>query len=177
MFTVIIFCCTYFDRMHFWSMNLCSWWSTYCVLTEQDPACNHTMPVRRAQCDDDPVLNTLIFNINMDSAVVRNTGQGKSVFVEECCCPAGYTGLSFEVSFYSSLKLFFVKALCIRWGTGGAVGWGTALQAGRSWAQFLMVSLGKWHNPFGLTVGLRLTQNLTEMSTRNIPWEVNAAGA
>lgn len=72
------------------------------------------MPVRRAQYDDDPVLNTLIFNINMDSAGVRNTGQGKSIFVEECRCPAGYTGLSCEVSFRSSLKLFFVKALFTR---------------------------------------------------------------
>jgi len=73
------------------------------------------MPVCRAQYDDDPVLNTLIFNINMDSAGVRNTGQGKSVFVEECRCPAGYTGLSCEVSFSSSLKLFFVKLLCIKY--------------------------------------------------------------
>jgi len=66
------------------------------------------MPVCRAQYDDDPMLNTLIFNINMDSAGVRNTGQGQSVFVEECRCPAGYTGLSCEVS------LFFVKLLCIK---------------------------------------------------------------
>lgn len=68
------------------------------------------MPVCRAQYDDDTVVNTLITNINMDSAAVRNTGQGKSVFVEECRCPAGYTGLSCEVSFSSSLKLY--KILC-----------------------------------------------------------------
>ncbi|PNF14537.1 hypothetical protein B7P43_G15031, partial [Cryptotermes secundus] len=51
----------------------------------------------RAQYDDGPILNTQIFNINMDSAGIRNTGQGKAVFVEECRCPAGYTGLSCEV--------------------------------------------------------------------------------
>jgi len=27
-----------------------------------------------------------------------------------------------------------------------------------------------WHNPAGLTMALRLTQPLTEMSTRNISW-------
>jgi hypothetical protein len=51
---------------------------------------------------------------------------------------------------------------------GGAVGWGTALQAGRSWVWFPMVSMQflHWHNPSGLGS----TQPLTEMSTRNIFW-------
>ena len=34
-----------------------------------------------------------------------------------------------------------------------------------------------WHNPSGSTMVLRLTQPLTEMSTRNISWNVKAAGA
>jgi hypothetical protein len=34
-----------------------------------------------------------------------------------------------------------------------------------------------WHNPFGRTMALGSTQPLTEMSTRNISWGVNAAGA
>jgi hypothetical protein len=34
-----------------------------------------------------------------------------------------------------------------------------------------------WHNPVGRTMPLGSTQPLTEMSTRNISWEVNAAGA
>jgi hypothetical protein len=34
-----------------------------------------------------------------------------------------------------------------------------------------------WHNRFGRTVALGLTQPLTEMSTRNISWGVKAAGA
>jgi hypothetical protein len=33
-----------------------------------------------------------------------------------------------------------------------------------------------WHNPSGSTIVLRLTQPLTEMSTRNIFWGVKAAG-
>ena len=33
------------------------------------------------------------------------------------------------------------------------------------------------HNPSGCTMALRLTQPLTEMSTRNISWGVKAAGA
>jgi hypothetical protein len=32
-----------------------------------------------------------------------------------------------------------------------------------------------WHNPFGRTMALGLTQPLTEMSTRNISWGVNVA--
>jgi hypothetical protein len=34
-----------------------------------------------------------------------------------------------------------------------------------------------WHYPSGRTMALRLTQPLTEMSTRNISWEGKAAGA
>ena len=62
---------------------------------------------------------------------------------------------------------------------GGAVGWGTALQAGRSRVRFPMVSLEifHWHNPSGRTVALGSTQSLTEMNTRNISWGVKAAGA
>jgi hypothetical protein len=33
-----------------------------------------------------------------------------------------------------------------------------------------------WHNPVGRTMTLGSTQPLTEMSTRNISWGVNAAG-
>jgi len=55
---------------------------------------------------------------------------------------------------------------------GSAVGWGTALQVGRSRVRFPMVSLEffHWHNPSGRTMALGLTQPLTEMSTRNISW-------
>ena len=55
---------------------------------------------------------------------------------------------------------------------GGAVGWGTALQAGRSRVRFPMVSLDffHWHNPSSRTMVLGSTQPLTEMSTRNVSW-------
>jgi hypothetical protein len=45
--------------------------------------------------------------------------------------------------------------------------------------QFQMVSLEliPGHNRFGRTMALGSTQPLTEMSTRNISWGVNAAGA
>jgi hypothetical protein len=34
-----------------------------------------------------------------------------------------------------------------------------------------------WHNPFSRTMALGTTQPLTEMSTRNISWEVKAAAS
>jgi hypothetical protein len=34
-----------------------------------------------------------------------------------------------------------------------------------------------WYNPVGRTMDLGSTQPLTEMSTKNISWGVNAAGA
>lgn len=43
-------------------------------------------------------LDTSIRNIEMDSAAVRNTGLGQAIYVEECTCPVGYSGLSCEVS-------------------------------------------------------------------------------
>jgi hypothetical protein len=39
-----------------------------------------------------------------------------------------------------------------------------------------VIGIFHWHNPFGRTMALGSTQPLTEMSTRNISWEVNAAG-
>lgn len=42
-------------------------------------------------------IDTLIENIEMDSAAMRNTGLGQAVYVEECRCPVGYSGLSCEV--------------------------------------------------------------------------------
>ena len=49
----------------------------------------------------------------------------------------------------------------------GAVGWGTALQAGRSRVRFPMASLEffLWYNPSGNTTDLVSTLTLTEMST------------
>jgi hypothetical protein len=40
-----------------------------------------------------------------------------------------------------------------------------------------VIGIFHWHNPSGRTMALESTQPLTEMSTRNISWEVKAAGA
>jgi len=61
---------------------------------------------------------------------------------------------------------------------GGAVGSGTALQAGRSRVRLPMVSSEFFiDNPSGENMALVLTQPLTEMSARNISWRVKAVGA
>jgi hypothetical protein len=52
------------------------------------------------------------------------------------------------------------------------VGWGTMLQAGRSWIQFSMRSLDFSNDlilPVHYNMDLGSTQPLTEMSTRNLP--------
>jgi hypothetical protein len=59
------------------------------------------------------------------------------------------------------------------WYSGSAVGWGTALQAGRS---RVVIEISCWHDPSGRTMALGLTQPLTEMSTRCISWGVKASG-
>jgi hypothetical protein len=63
------------------------------------------------------------------------------------------------------------NSLCmLRWGhaVGGAVGWGTALQASRSRARFPIVSLEFFIDINLPTLGL--AQPVTEMNTRNIYW-------
>jgi hypothetical protein len=40
-----------------------------------------------------------------------------------------------------------------------------------------VIGIFHWHNPYGRTMALGLTQPLTEMSTKNISWVVKAAGA
>ena len=39
-----------------------------------------------------------------------------------------------------------------------------------------VIAIFHWHDPSGRTMALRLTQPLTEMSTKNIYWGVKAAG-
>ncbi|XP_049843588.1 basement membrane-specific heparan sulfate proteoglycan core protein isoform X30 [Schistocerca gregaria] len=50
----------------------------------------------KTQHTDGGLLSTTLSNIHMDSAAIRNTGQGQAAFVEECRCPPGYAGLSCE---------------------------------------------------------------------------------
>lgn len=44
------------------------------------------------------ILNTSIYNIEMDSAATPDSGLGAAVYVEQCSCPVGYRGSSCEVS-------------------------------------------------------------------------------
>ena len=61
----------------------------------------------------------------------------------------------------------FGKILNYQGKSGGAVTWGTALQAGRSRVRF---PIFHWHNPSSRTVALGSTQPLIVMITRNISW-------
>jgi hypothetical protein len=69
------------------------------------------------------------------------------------------------------LHLFIKLAHTILFGAhSNVVGWGTMLQAGRSWDRVPM----RWiffnlPNPFSRTIALGSTQPRTEMSTRNLP--------
>ena len=85
---------------------------------------------------------------------------------------------------FASTNLIYCKTrspVSFYWGhaAGDAVGWGTALQAGRSRFRLPdgVIGIFHWHNPSGRTMALGSTQPLTEMSTRNVSWEVKAAGA
>ena len=62
---------------------------------------------------------------------------------------------------------------------GGAVGCGTALQAGSSRLRFPMGVTGifRWYNPAGRTIALGSTKPLTGISTKNISCEIKTAGA
>jgi len=61
---------------------------------------------------------------------------------------------------------------CIERSHSDAMGWGTALQAGRSRVRFPIVSFEYFidlHLP-GCTMAMGSIQALTDMSTRNISW-------
>jgi len=62
---------------------------------------------------------------------------------------------------------------------GGAVAWGTALQAGRSQVRFPDYVIGIFHlyDPSACTIALGSIQLLKEMSTRRIEWGIKVAGA
>ena len=68
------------------------------------------------------------------------------------------------------IKLFYITLFF--GARGGAVGWGTALQDGRSrvWFPIMSMEIFLWHNPSGCTMEMGTTQPLTEMITRNISW-------
>ena len=53
--------------------------------------------ISRGQYLDD-VLDTLISDVRLDTADSRRNGLGRAVFVEQCRCPRGYTGISCQVT-------------------------------------------------------------------------------
>ena len=67
---------------------------------------------------------------------------------------------------------FGITTILQKGGRCAAVGWGTALQAGRTQVQFPMVSL----EFFIGTMALGSTQPVTEINTRNISCGVKAPG-
>jgi hypothetical protein len=77
------------------------------------------------------------------------------------------------VKWKNLIQLFIISCTFIP--LGDAVGWGTALQAGRSLVRFTMLSLEFFININGSTMALGLTQPLTEVSTGNISWGIKAA--
>jgi len=76
-------------------------------------------------------------------------------------------------------RAYIHKYIRTAWVWWHAVGWGPALQAGRSWVRMPsnVIRFFHWHNPSGRTMALGSTQPLMEMSTRNIFWRVKAAVA
>ena len=72
-----------------------------------------------------------------------------------------------------SLWLILISSLT--WPSGSASCWGTAPQDGRPGVRFRMASLEifKWPNRCPQSVFLGFTQPLTEMTTKEFPWEVN----
>lgn len=51
--------------------------------------------------------NTLLRDVQMDTAVPQSTGQSLATEVEQCVCPPGYIGLSCEVK-------WIVYSMCIK---------------------------------------------------------------
>jgi hypothetical protein len=97
---------------------------------------------------------------------------GGSQYYSQWCIQAHatiYCGHSYRLRF-----LTLTNGVC-----GDAVGWDTALQAGRLWVWFLIVSLEFFIDIIlsGCTMALGSTQPLTEMNTRNASWGIEVASA
>ena len=85
----------------------------------------------------------------------------------------------FGIWLINLLQVFFTPDFYLGGPSSSAVGWGTALQAGRSRVRFPygVIGIFHWQNPSGRNMILGLTQTLTEISTRNISCGLKAAGA
>ena len=53
--------------------------------------------IRGQHVDGGPV-DVTVTDIRMDTADIRDQGRGNNPYVEQCSCPAGYMGLSCQVS-------------------------------------------------------------------------------
>ena len=105
-----------------------------------------------------------------------------------------------NINFIDNIQNFMIKTLGARYFPGlmetvhiesitcqfclsikvkGAVGWGTALQAGRSQVRFPLVSLAffRWHNACSCTMDVGSAQPLRDLSIRNIFWRVKGGSA
>jgi hypothetical protein len=151
---------------------------------------HHMQPVNRQHCH----ARHPLCRLGPIRCIVRTDWHWKPPFKVNTCRPS----LCCSAPFYNLLLNFkptggvrnlcntntctttYVFVLTFTYGTrGDAVGWGTALQAGRSRVRFPMVSLRLFTDtilPTALSMALGSTQRLTEMSTRNISWRVKAAG-
>jgi hypothetical protein len=101
-----------------------------------------------------------------------------SIHTRICACKKPGVRAGFCKTLTQPINIWFDLYLC-KGARGGAVGWGTALQAGKfagSIPDYVIV-ISHWYNPSGRTMPLGSTQPLTEMSTRNISWGVKTAGA
>jgi hypothetical protein len=106
--------------------------------------------------------------------VFRHRGQHFTTVVPYCSVPPLNLYRLYQRSstfFAMSVSFPFSRILAGRGVRGGVVGWGTALQTGRSRVRFPMESqIFQWLNPSGRIVELGSTQPLTEMNTRNPSW-------
>lgn len=55
----------------------------------------------RALYNDGLYVNTTLYDVQLDTAVISDSTQSRAVYVEVCRCPEGYTGMSCQVCAYS----------------------------------------------------------------------------
>lgn len=51
----------------------------------------------RALYNDGLYVNTTLYDVQLDTAVISDSTQSRAVYVEVCRCPEGYTGMSCQV--------------------------------------------------------------------------------
>jgi hypothetical protein len=90
-----------------------------------------------------------------------------------------YSNKWFTTKYHILYIYLFYKSLSEFWGTWWRI-WLMHCTTSRKVAGTIpygVTGIFYWHNPSGHTMSLGSTQPLTEISTRNISWEVKTAGA